>query len=110
MQKQKKYYENTINYPYNIYNIFSPKTNSENIDKYKNEFINNQEALDINMSQEEINSKEETIQLNDEDEIEEINTGKFRIFNGQVENENKNNIRNEYYNDKMNYSTFESQI
>ena len=65
----------------------------------------NQYFLGINSPyQEEINTKEDIIQTNDEDELENLGTGKFRFINTQAEKEIKNK-RNKYLNDNTNYLT-----
>ena len=78
-----------------------------NNEKYANEYIINKNYLidnNNNPYQEDINSKEEIIQTNDEDELENLGTGKFRFINTQAEKEINIKKRNKYINDNTNYS------
>ena len=67
------------------------KINNSIDDNYKKYVMNNnqkmQYTLDIDSSREEINSKEEIIQTKDEEEIEHLGTGKFRLLNTITEQE-----------------------
>ena len=93
MQEKMNYYYNSQNnsdYPYDLYDKSSSKNNTEN----KN--LNNQGDIDINTSQEEINSKEDKIKINNYDEIENSGHGKFRFINTQAEREDKIKNKNNY--------------
>ena len=102
MEKNMNYYyynQNNSDSPYNIYNISSSNNNFENNN------YNNQDDLGLNVSQEQINSQEDIIQIKNEDEIENSGSGKYRFINIQAEKEDKMKSKNEFNNDKINYSS-----
>ena len=112
MHKKTNYYYNNQNFSDYPYDISPSKNYSENIEENQNE-INayenpyqkylmqkNQKMkrdLDLNSSQEEINSKEEIIETKNDQEIMNSGSGKFRFVNTKAGKEDKI--------DKNNFST-----
>lgn len=96
-------YYNTNKYEKYPYEISSSKKNQENSEENDDNFIyenpyqkylmekNNriQNGLEMNTSQEEINSKEDIIEIKNEDEIMPSDRGKFRFVNAQAGQKDK---------------------
>ena len=102
------------NFPYNLNQSNQNQNNIDNIEKINNTLDDNykkyimnknqkvQYTLDIDSSREEINSKEEIIQTKDEEEIENLGTGKFRFLNTITEQED-NKKEKELNDEKQDY-------
>ena len=97
--------QNSFDYPYNINDDYSSKNNYQNNEKYKDELFNNQKALNMHLSKEETNSKDDILEINNEEETDNLGTGRFRLINTQEEKEKKIKENNENNNDEDNFST-----
>ena len=102
MQKKMNYYYNTReddNYPYEISSSKRNKENEEEEDNFiyenpyqkylmekSNKMMN---CLDMNTSQEEIDSKEDIIQTKNEEKKTRLSRGKFRFVNTHADKEEK---------------------
>ncbi len=114
MQKKMNYYYNTReddNYPYEISSSKRNKENEEEDDNFiyenpyqkylmekSNKMMN---CLDMNTSQEEIDSKEDIIQTKNEEKKTRLSRGKFRFVNTHADKEEKKNKKDKK--DKINY-------
>jgi len=113
MDYEQLYPENS-NIPFNLNQSNQNQNKLDNIEKINNSIDNNnkkyiinknqkmQYTLDIDSSREEINSKEEIIQTKDEEEIENLGTGKFRFLNTITEQED-NKKEKELNDEKQDY-------
>ena len=109
-----QYNPQNFKYPFNLSQSNQNQNNLDNIEKVNNSIDDNykkyimnknskmQYTLDIDSSREEIHSKEEIIQTKDEEEIEHLGTGKFRLLNTITEQEDNKNEK-ELNDEKQDY-------
>ena len=99
------------NYPNNLDYIQNEKNMNNLLDEHFRKYLVNKcpkskYNLDVESSEEEINTKEDIIQTKNDDEIEHISTGRFKFTYNQLEQEDINKIEKEkeLNNDKNNFT------
>jgi hypothetical protein len=101
------YNQNYDDYPYDDY-MQNENENNLKTYKYENRINPNKKSpgyeypLDTSSSQEVINSKEDIIQTQDENDIQNINTGKFKYTNSETDMDQDNKDQMSYRNQDSN--------